>query len=309
MQFKTPGILIAALAACTTLPARAVGQLVDVQIVDRTTGEVLTPIRHGDAWWVAGRPGARYRLAITNRGGQRTLNVISIDGINAISGNTAAWNQTGYVLGPYERFDVDGWRKNRDQIAAFEFASLSDSYAARTGRPSNVGVIGVAVFDERPPLIPAPSSAPFRDGQGRDDATRDRASRLAAPTDAGASPPPASSTASSTSGAGEARASTDTAAQPPRSDAIVEKSAQRERLGTGHGAIERSSIDYTSFGRKRSTPNEIVTIHYDRLENLIAMGIVAAPLSPLPPLPPPAADPFPDTHRFVPDPPPRGARD
>ena len=37
-------------------------------------------------------------------------------------------------------------------MAAFEFSSLVNSYAALTGRPADVGVIGVALFQEKPPL-------------------------------------------------------------------------------------------------------------------------------------------------------------
>ena len=36
------------------------------------------------------------------------------------------------------------------RIAAFYFTELENSYAARTGRPDNVGVIGVAVFRKKP---------------------------------------------------------------------------------------------------------------------------------------------------------------
>ncbi|HSY29379.1 MAG TPA: hypothetical protein VK832_17855, partial [Burkholderiaceae bacterium] len=35
-----------------------------------------------------------------------------------------------------------------DEVAAFYFSRLPDSYAARTGRPDNIGVIGIAVFQE-----------------------------------------------------------------------------------------------------------------------------------------------------------------
>jgi hypothetical protein len=52
------------------------------------------------------------------------------------------------------------------------------------------------------------------------------------------------------------------------------------------------------FERLQDTPNEIVTIHYDRPENLIAMGILPRPgIQPVP------IDPFPGGGRFVPDPP------
>ena len=36
-----------------------------------------------------------------------------------------------------------------DEIAAFRFSSLSDSYSARLGTPGNVGVIGLAAFTEK----------------------------------------------------------------------------------------------------------------------------------------------------------------
>jgi hypothetical protein len=60
------------------------------------------------------------------------------------------------------------------EVAAFVFTPLPDSYAARTDRPGNVGVIGVAVFREyRAPRPPAAlQQAPFsgldrREAEGR----------------------------------------------------------------------------------------------------------------------------------------------
>lgn len=284
-------IIITAMLASGFAPvAHAVGQHVDVQIVDRDSGETLTPILHDGAWWVAGRPGARYRVSIVNRDGQRTLNVLSIDGINAMSGETAAWHQSGYVLMPYGSFGVDGWRKSLEQVAAFTFASLPDSYAARTDRPANVGVIGVAVFDERAPLIPAAA--------GQAEPAKRTAPYSATPStsaDTVAPPPPP---APAVRAPLPSRDESPRAALQPQSPPL-EELAQHDRLGTAHGAIERSVIRWVSFHRARPTPDEIVTIHYDRLERLIAMGIVA------PPQPPIAANPFPDDHRFVPDPPAR----
>lgn len=272
-------VLAAAVALVTTLPAFAIGQRLDVRIVDRSTGETLTPILHDGEWWVAGRPGARYRVMLANRDGQRTLNVVSIDGVNAISGDTAAWDQTGYVLDPYQRADIDGWRKNLNQIAAFEFASLPDSYAARTGRPANVGVIGIAMFDEKRPILHF----------GRAAGDSEVAQRAAGePAPAPATEPSSNDSAKATAAPSESRPAS------PRAEF-----AQRDRLGTAHGEIEPSSIGTTTFKRAQSAPDEIVTIHYDRLENLIAMGIVAGPSVPI------AANPFPGSQRCVPDPPPR----
>jgi hypothetical protein len=286
MLRRTLTILIGALSLATVLPAHAIGDRVDVQIVDRTTGEVICPIYHNGEWWIAGKPGARYGITLLNRNGRRTLDVVSVDGVNAISGDTASWSQTGYVIDPYERNQIDGWRKNINQVAAFEFAALSDSYAARTGRPGNVGVIGVAIFDERPRIVPAQNAKAL--GESNSDTMRRVAPATPpAPTTQAPMPAPAPSS--------DAATATPSRARPAEAEAL----AQRDKLGTAHGEIEQSSIRYVAFQRAQSTPNEIVTIHYDRMENLIAMGIVPAPM------PPVAVNPFPGSHRFVPDPPPR----
>jgi hypothetical protein len=122
-----------------------------VQIVDRDRAETLSTWRHRGASYVAGRPGDRYAVRLTNRSSGRVLVVLSVDGVNAVSGDTAAVSQTGYVLAPYQTAEITGWRKSYSEAAAFYFTALPDSYAARTGRPDNVGVIGAAVFRERVP--------------------------------------------------------------------------------------------------------------------------------------------------------------
>jgi hypothetical protein len=50
---------------------------------------------------------------------------------------------------PRATFEIDGFRQSDDQVAAFRFAKVRDSYAARRGDARNVGVIGIAFFAER----------------------------------------------------------------------------------------------------------------------------------------------------------------
>jgi len=67
---------------------------------------------------------------------------------------------------------VQGWRRSLSQTAAFYFTALPDSYAARTGRPDDVGVIGVALFRRKPapqPFSPGISGSAPR-AMERDDA-------------------------------------------------------------------------------------------------------------------------------------------
>jgi hypothetical protein len=152
--------------------ARGANDLAEVRIIDRDSGAELPPHWYRGERWVAGTPGARYAIEIRNRLGERLLAVASVDGVNAVSGATAGWDQVGYVLGSGQRYQITGWRKSDAEVAAFTFANAADSYAARTGRPANVGIIGIALFRERQPL---PSLA-------EESVARDRAS--SAPADA-----------------------------------------------------------------------------------------------------------------------------
>lgn len=158
----------------TALPAMAIGRLADVQIVNRDSGEVLRMYQHKGEYWVVGEPGARYAVELENTARRRLLNVVSVDGVNVITGEKADFSQSGYVLTPGQRYDVSGWRKSRREVAAFEFTSLPRSYAARTGRPKDVGVIGVAIFREstpyrpqQPDVAPHGRSAPVPEASGK----------------------------------------------------------------------------------------------------------------------------------------------
>ena len=275
MVIKTLAAASALALAALSTPAAAIGSLVDVSIVDRVTGQTLPVYWHEGRWWVPGKPGNRYAVSLVNRSGGRTLNVISVDGVNVVSGETATPDQTGYVLNQGQQAQINGWRKNLARVAAFEFTALPDSYAARTGRPDNVGVIGIAVFREKVRYVPPP--APSVSGS-RSDAPKESARNGAA-----AQAPRA-------------------AASEPSADASAESSNQErraERLGTGHGRSEYAPTQYVGFERAQRTPDETIVIHYDSRESLIAMGVIREPRH----RPHQMPDPFPAAVGFVPDPP------
>lgn len=264
-------ILLAAAALLMAGKALAIGSSVDVELIDRASGHALQVHPFRGSHYVAGRPGERYAIRLSNRTGGRVLTVISVDGVNIISGQTASWQQSGYVLEAWQSHEVTGWRKNRHEVAAFEFAALPHSYAARTGRPEDVGVVGVAVFAERMP--PPAAALPFP-GLGGED----RGARL------------------------EGRASSNAGKSAQNSDApSAQERAMPERdtrLGTGHGAREASPAQRTTFMRSSRRPIEVVSLRYDSHENLVRAGIVRGVGFGLP-------RPFPqsDSYGFVPDPP------
>lgn len=274
--------LRAALAALalSAFPAIA-GTFADLHVVSRTTGERLPVHAHGGKLYVAGQPGERYSVQVANRSRGRLLAVVSVDGVNVVSGETAAPDQTGYVLSPWQSYDITGWRKNAGEVAAFYFTALPDSYAARTDRPAHVGVIGVAVFREWTPPRPRPQPMP-RDDFGT------------APKQPGESRR-AEESAASSDAAAESRAPAGAATQAER-PAAAPPLRSRERIGTGHGEREHSAVTFTDFRRATPGPVEVLTIHYDRHENLVARGIIpAGPRFAEP-------QPFPGVVRFVPDP-------
>jgi hypothetical protein len=125
--------------------------LARVDVYDVTARRSLPVYEHRGRSYVAGQPGNEYAVRIRNCSGRRMLAVVSVDGVNAISGETAAPSQTGYVIEPGGFVNVEGWRKSLAETAAFYFTDPSDAYASRTGRPDDLGVIGVALFIEAVP--------------------------------------------------------------------------------------------------------------------------------------------------------------
>ncbi|MFL6575486.1 MAG: hypothetical protein ACJ8MR_02635 [Povalibacter sp.] len=139
--------LLFLLFACVPCLAWA-GQLADIEIYDRNEARVLPVHEYQGRLYVVGEARHEYELRIRNRSTRRLLAVTSVDGVNVVSGQTAAVDQRGYVIDPWSSVTVEGWRKSLDQVARFYFTRLPDSYAARTGRPDDVGVIGIALFAE-----------------------------------------------------------------------------------------------------------------------------------------------------------------
>lgn len=239
------------------------GDWLDLSIVDRDSGATLPEYRHRGDTWVPGTPGHRYAVRLTNTSGERLLVVLSVDGVNAISGQTAATEQSGYVLEPGQSAEIDGWRKSMQRVAQFVFTDVDDSYAARTGRPDNIGVIGAAVFRERHvrPLPPPPIMLP-RPYEG---AAKSR---------------------------GEAASAADAAAPMAES-----RNAAPQRIGTGHGESQWSPVDSTTFRRASSRPTEVVSVRYNDVAALRRIGVIPDWRPPINRRP----QPFPGG--FVPDPP------
>jgi hypothetical protein len=253
--------------AIAPFTASRADSLARVDVYDRSVGEALPVYRHHGRKYVVGQPGNEYAVRIRNCSNRRLLAVVSIDGVNAVTGESASPDQSGYVLEPGGYVNIQGWRKDLDRTAAFYFSDPADSYAARTGRPDDLGVIGVALFREveRTAWLSKEDSPESQDSR----------ERAAADT------------------AGEAKASRAEGA------AASAPAMERPSLGTGHGRGEYSPVEQVAFERASSKPDETIAIRYERRETLVAMGVLPEPRYSFQRRDP---DPFPGSVGFVPDP-------
>ncbi len=96
-----------------------------------------------------GHDGDRYIVRIDNRSPFRLETVASVDGLDVVDGGDGSFEKRGYVVGPYDTLDIEGFRESQGFVRAFRFGKVSDSYASRMGKDRNVGVVGVAIFNER----------------------------------------------------------------------------------------------------------------------------------------------------------------
>jgi hypothetical protein len=241
-------------------PAHA-GRLADLSVYDRTDGRYLPVYGFNERHYVIGEPGHEYELHLRGGSNGRVLAVTSVDGVNVLSGETASTSQTGYVINPGDETRIEGWRKSLDQVAAFYFTRLPDSYAARTGRPDNVGVIGVALFRER--TWPRPPCCVPMPHEREDDGASSRDER------------------------GAAQAAPEASASAPSAPDLESRAKKAEKLGTGHGQRLDSQARYVDFERASDTPDEVLTIWYDSRTNLASLGVIPAPRPRAPRIPQP----------------------
>lgn len=255
-------LLAALLTATASLAASAQShRLVDVTVIDRDTGLEAPMYYDGGDTYLAGEPGHRYAVRLNNQSGERVLVVLSIDGVNAVTGQTASASQAGYVLSPYEQAEINGWRKSLNDVAQFVFSAPESSYANRTGRPDNVGVIGVAVFQEQAPYFaPRPRPQP---PIGRWDERRKSTQ-----------PEPYA----------EQDRAAPAAEAPATGDGMAKNRSLAEGyggdvpdLGTAHGQREWAPVGTTEFRRRSNRPAQVISMQYRSYEFLVDQGIAPPP--------------------------------
>lgn len=218
--------------------------------------------QHNGATWIEGRDGNHYTIDVRNLTGQRALFIISVDGLDVISGQPAGPQSQGYVVGANESLSIPGWMLNGASAAEFYFSRSTDSYVnSLGGTTTNTGVIGAMVFHEQMHAMQLqPSLTHVNGAVGAGTFTRQV---LMQPWNSVAY---SKATASSSHGivmqGHTANASSSAIAQVPQD------------VGTGFGQMVDWSTNQIPFQRaNQHHPAAILALYYNSAKNLEKMGI------------------------------------
>ena len=217
------------------------------------TARVLPVYPKDGRSYVVGTPGQEYGIRVCNTTGERVLAVMSVDGVNIVSGETASPSQSGYVL---VRLRVRGHQRlaqesrvDRGVLLHRAARRVRDTHRTpRQRRRHRRRVLPRAstrtVWKDSARIAASPR--PIRRAAGcrrRDEREPRERARHAQGT-----------------GGRDGRAT-----------------GAGSKIGTGHGRSEDSYVQTTPFVRASATPNETLAIYYDRHENLVALGVLPPP--------------------------------
>jgi len=277
--------VLAAVPACAHSPYwESPGSLVSVSVEVEGQSVPLYPAPDGSGrFYLEAREGTRYGVTIGNRTHERLGVILTVDGLNAISGDQerAPWagSRPGprmYVLDAWDSASVKGWRTSLHDIRRFTFVDERASYAARSGKAnSRMGWIEVAVYRERPrPYVYRPDPVyrtdPYEGSGSREEGERS-ADASEAPAEKNAEADRSEKTARDDGRDRSARAEAPAMKRPP---ATVPPSGGYP--GTGWGARETDPAMLVDF-EPEASPAERVTLRYEYASALRALGIIPAP--------------------------------
>lgn len=207
--------------------------------------------------YVEAREGAEYELLVRNPLPVRVAVALSVDGLNTIDARrTSAWESSKWVIEPYGSIRISGWQMSSSRARRFYFTTERDSYAARLGRASDLGVITAVFFRESTPRPHPVTPPPYYEPRSRErsDAPKDNESMRAEGSER---------KARSSAGVGS------TAARPRYDD---------DNAATGIGRSVGHDVTWIQMPLER-TPAAEVTVRYEYRDALVRLGLLPRPWS------------------------------
>jgi hypothetical protein len=229
------------------------GFTVDV-LVD---GRPMTEYAARGRGYVEALENAEYEVRVHNPTGSRIAVALSVDGLNSIDArHTSAWDAHKWVIGPYGTIHVRGWQMSGESARRFYFTTERDSYAAKLGQASNVGLITAVFFRERQPVTIMPVTPAEPRPLYKEEDRRDEQS---APE-----PKTAGESSARSEGGRDAAKTRNAPAYPPPDD---------ESAATGIGRSVRNDVQWIKMDLD-ARPAAEITIRYEYRAALVRLGII-----------------------------------
>jgi hypothetical protein len=204
--------------------------------------------------YVEARAGQEYEVLLRNPLPVRVAVALSVDGLNSIDARrTSAWEASKWVIEPYGTVRITGWQMSSRRARRFYFTTERDSYAARLGRTSDLGVITAVFYRELTPR-PYPVTPPRYEEDGVGPRSRSEQPK-------------------------ESRApesSADSAARSARGGATASPRRDDEYAATGIGRAVENDVEWIHMNLER-TPASEFTVRYEYRDALIRLGVLPRP--------------------------------
>ena len=216
--------------------------------------------------YVEALAGAEYEVRVHNPLPYRVAVALSVDGLNTIDArHTTAWNASKWVIEPYGTINISGWQMSSERARRFYFTSERDSYGAKLGQTSNLGLVSAVFFRERRP-IPVPISPPPRPRPiYEEDGRVNKESESPSSQSAGSAADNAGS---------ESKSRGSTSADTLRRQApMAQPQPDDEYAATGIGRSVQNDVRWVNM-ELDSHPAAEVTIRYEYYPALVRLGIL-----------------------------------
>ncbi|MBA3241375.1 MAG: hypothetical protein H0T60_09155 [Acidobacteria bacterium] len=225
---------------------------VDVLVGGRTLEEYPARGRR----YVEATEGSEYELLVRNPLPVRVAVALSVDGLNTIDARrSSSWDSSKWLIEPYQSIRINGWQTSSSRARRFYFTTERDSYAAKLGRKSDLGVITAVFYRENTPRTPPVVPPIYRD------------------EDNGGTRPRTEEQKSADSSARKDRA--ESAARGARPPAATMQS-EDEYAATGIGRAVEHQVSFVNLDLERRPAAE-VTLRYEYRAALYKLGVLPLP--------------------------------
>lgn len=215
-------------------------------------GRSVDEYQHNGNVWIEGRPNSEYSIKLKNTTHKPRQVIVSVDGLDVLTGNPAGIHSPAFSLDPYESYEISGWSTKLGEVARFVFSKLSGKSGKSTysNMKQSLGSIGFVVSGKSEEPFVAPHWRDYLDKNNWNEIAKPRKNLDLIYEYRGANTPAMNSTSRST------------------------------QVGTGWG--DRKSVPRQKVTQVFDSDNTMGAIFYDTRRGLIERGIIVQEKSDLP---------------------------